>query len=432
MISNNDQSNKEIKQLIILGNGFDLACGLKSSYSDFFKYRFEQLSGQDTINEYYSKNIKGASMEKFKKLIDESTSFWDIVFITEFINTNENKKLEWNNIEHTIYKVLHYITTNDDSTKLSDKCKNILKNVSYSFKYSEFLFNELQKFENFFGEYILSQKLDNHNYLEKDIPLKLAKIINFDILLTNLRSTQSKDLSVLSFNYTLLKDDISFYRIKDIFCSKGKEFVDSKDYTENTLDSILDNWLNIHGNAIDTSIIFGIDSNIVNNLKHSSLEYNLEIKFTKTFRVALNNSLRSINPLSKNINLITFYGHSLSSADFSYFESIFDMYNLYSSDLKLEFFYSNEIPDKSTSASSSSIVPPAYSSSVNFFFNTFNKIAVTQLPVNNATTAINGFDIAGITNTPPDGTLDPTPNVKLIAPHTPHPIEVETDRKSVV
>lgn len=339
MISNNDQSNKEIKQLIILGNGFDLACGLKSSYSDFFKYRFEQLSGQDTINEYYSKNIKGASMEKFKKLIDESTSFWDIVFITEFINTNENKKLEWNNIEHTIYKVLHYITTNDDSTKLSDNCKNILKNVSYSFKYSEFLFNELQKFENFFGEYILSQKLDNHNYLEKDVPLKLAKIINFDILLTNLRSTQSKDLSVLSFNYTLLKDDISFYRIKDIFCSKGKEFVDSKDYTENTLDSILDNWLNIHGNAIDTSIIFGIDSNIVNNLKHSSLEYNLEIKFTKTFRVALNNSLRSINPLSNNINLITFYGHSLSSADFSYFESIFDMYNLYSSDLKLEFFY---------------------------------------------------------------------------------------------
>ena len=35
MISNNEQSNKEIKQLIILGNGFDLACGLKSSYSDF-------------------------------------------------------------------------------------------------------------------------------------------------------------------------------------------------------------------------------------------------------------------------------------------------------------------------------------------------------------------------------------------------------------
>lgn len=29
------------EQLIILGNGFDLACGLKSSYSDFFNYIFK-------------------------------------------------------------------------------------------------------------------------------------------------------------------------------------------------------------------------------------------------------------------------------------------------------------------------------------------------------------------------------------------------------
>lgn len=28
------------EQLIVLGNGFDLACGLKSSYSDFFKWLY--------------------------------------------------------------------------------------------------------------------------------------------------------------------------------------------------------------------------------------------------------------------------------------------------------------------------------------------------------------------------------------------------------
>lgn len=27
-------------QLLILGNGFDLACGLKTSYDDFFNKRF--------------------------------------------------------------------------------------------------------------------------------------------------------------------------------------------------------------------------------------------------------------------------------------------------------------------------------------------------------------------------------------------------------
>ncbi|WP_270641779.1 hypothetical protein [Ligilactobacillus salivarius] len=34
-----------MKQLIVLGNGFDIACGLKSSYSDFFLMRFNELLG---------------------------------------------------------------------------------------------------------------------------------------------------------------------------------------------------------------------------------------------------------------------------------------------------------------------------------------------------------------------------------------------------
>ena len=32
-----------MKQLIVLGNGFDLACELKSSYADFFLQRFSEL-----------------------------------------------------------------------------------------------------------------------------------------------------------------------------------------------------------------------------------------------------------------------------------------------------------------------------------------------------------------------------------------------------
>ena len=38
---------------------------------------------------------------------------------------------------------------------------------------------------------------------------------------------------------------------------------------------------------------------------------------------------------------IKFYGHSLSSADYSYFQSIFDMVELYSSHVKPIFFYSD-------------------------------------------------------------------------------------------
>lgn len=39
-----------MKQLLILGNGFDLACGLKSAYSDFFLDRFKNLFCADAEN----------------------------------------------------------------------------------------------------------------------------------------------------------------------------------------------------------------------------------------------------------------------------------------------------------------------------------------------------------------------------------------------
>ena len=50
---------------------------------------------------------------------------------------------------------------------------------------------------------------------------------------------------------------------------------------------------------------------------------------------------------------------------------------------------------------------------------------VTAVPANSAISAAIGFDIAGITNTPPDGTLLPTSRLKLIAPVTPHPVAVQ-------
>ena len=50
---------------------------------------------------------------------------------------------------------------------------------------------------------------------------------------------------------------------------------------------------------------------------------------------------------------------------------------------------------------------------------------VTAVPANSAISAAIGLDIAGITNTPPDGTLLPTLRLKLIAPVTPHPVAVQ-------
>lgn len=48
----------------------------------------------------------------------------------------------------------------------------------------------------------------------------------------------------------------------------------------------------------------------------------------------------------KRVDVITFIGHSLSRADYSYFETIFDKYHIYDSNTKLEFYYYKEYDGK--------------------------------------------------------------------------------------
>ncbi|MEQ6207839.1 hypothetical protein [Enterococcus mundtii] len=46
-----------------------------------------------------------------------------------------------------------------------------------------------------------------------------------------------------------------------------------------------------------------------------------------------------ILPKKEEISEIAFFGHSLSSLDYSYFQTIFDFYDLYNSDITLAFYY---------------------------------------------------------------------------------------------
>lgn len=47
------------RRLIILGNGFDLACGLPSTYAQFFEQRYDQQL-INTFNEIVSKKVSTA------------------------------------------------------------------------------------------------------------------------------------------------------------------------------------------------------------------------------------------------------------------------------------------------------------------------------------------------------------------------------------
>ena len=89
-------------------------------------------------------------------------------------------------------------------------------------------------------------------------------------------------------------------------------------------------------------MVFGIDGT-------GHLEDDDIAQFTKTFRImglrsgdAMNDSL-VIHPST---NVVKFFGHSLGAADYSYFQSIFDIVHLYEGSAALIFYYcSYSLPD---------------------------------------------------------------------------------------
>ena len=100
--------------------------------------------------------------------------------------------------------------------------------------------------------------------------------------------------------------------------------------TKNTLN-------NVHGTIESQNIIFGID--LTEDFKKEPIPQRL-VSFTKTFR-----KMTLPTPdewtLPKTPEYIRAYGHSLSAADYSYFQTIFDYVDLYNSNVILEFCFSD-------------------------------------------------------------------------------------------
>lgn len=385
--------------MVILGNGFDLACGLPTSYNDFFKHRFNHLNHEySMIEELFKPRISSAKayFYEYKKEIDRLTvntvsynklgkkleamilndidsfhneivkcsayliktklTFWDLFFYFLYYDRFENNDANWNNIESQIEDFLNLknkqinlnITTGDPDRYLNMKVKihdsyeepffdNVIKDVkkeeimktliyhfikkkTESYDIYEMLFDELVKFERGFSDYV--------SYIMKSTKIKNSNTQTEyrDNLIEIIHKSKSDDIYILNFNYTFFKsisqtNDINhYYKSFDI---KRKD----------RLFKISEN--NVHG-QYHTSTIFGIDQDVVNS------EEKLYV-FTKTYRKMRNQEdIPSIEiPKPESISEIIFYGHSLSKADYSYFQSIFDYYDIYRSTIKLVFKYSN-------------------------------------------------------------------------------------------
>lgn len=177
--------------ILIIGNGFDLAHGLKTSYKDFLKY-CNKITLQDIIN--------GESVnEKYCK-----DNFWMEYFISKQIGDT------WIDLETEIYNLIYEVFKKRISFPAEMKFDNYhiqyidQNNIAMYYQYKsspvacgteaivKFLYEQLRKFTKAFEKYLIDEVL-----------LKMDEKSKFQLSLQAAGIQQhSQHVHVLSFNYT--------------------------------------------------------------------------------------------------------------------------------------------------------------------------------------------------------------------------------------
>lgn len=343
-------------QLLILGNGFDLECGLKSTFNDFESKQLEAMRKMDLdlstgeplpIVKTTGPNgdmLKGRQLEK--QFWSRGLTIWDLILREDHI------KRTWYDIEECIRNwIVDYVTPDGGIRNPYSSRGSSLTDFAYealpfwhksatdaTLEYARqiyhwngqgkdllrILMQELHRFETAFAKYIVEQTKENPSYKRnaRKLILKLTLDQFNQEPLNPANRYQMEQLweqgtSILNFNYTSPLHQV-----------KANPFV-----------------FNVHGKANEKNIIFGIDGTGVDtNLRL----YREIVKFTKTYRLmALSSDPHTslVQPYlagsdqQEVTHYIKFFGHSLGEADYSYFQAIFDEVDLYESQTHLVFYY---------------------------------------------------------------------------------------------
>ncbi|MFK4881589.1 AbiH family protein [Lactococcus petauri] len=343
-----------MSELLVLGNGFDVACGLKSTYTDFYNDRYFESDTEtgklifNEINKILGKDIEEILDIQLLYEEDINVSFWDFIFCQERLfgkNWTDVEEVLANKINHL--KDLHLVFDYDENIHkrntvvISDieisnfnpvtninqidadfrklaKIFLIFVKIRYSSRkvtslqsdIANVLLDELIVFEGNFQKYLLNEVENNTNYWQK-FSLLYNKLTEINV--GQYDKPIDYELYVLSFNYTT-------------FGGKNLSFP-------------LVTYNNVHGQLSMKDNIFGIDITRDKNRDHYVIRERFEDEFLKTYRtLSLPNRERFYN---NQVKVIRFYGHSLAQADYVYFKVIFDSLDLFDGDIQLLFFYSN-------------------------------------------------------------------------------------------
>lgn len=277
--------------ILVLGNGFDLAHGLPTRYTDFLafirefkeykhKYKSQKEIGFDNNDvdyvKYFTDLFKKASMdESLKLLIDELEqlvvdNFWIDYFLQNAMYQKEN----WIDFESEISKIIQNI--DEGMQKRSDKFDDTISSLDNKFLSDKFLNSQIDLTSKVINGRMIENKKSPITYnelillLEKDLnkliralEIYLSDYVSGLKIEKKLSDIQELDIDhVLSFNYTDTYEKIY---------GKGKkidyDYIHGRAKSDNTIDS--------------NNMVLGIDEYLTDDRRNKDVEF---IAFKKYYQ----------------------------------------------------------------------------------------------------------------------------------------------------
>ncbi len=351
------------KQVLVLGNGFDLQCELKSSFDDFMQTRIVRANQiKHMLSSSNDHSLTTVSCPDGHEVCGDNLSYYLYnrgITVWDFILLGDKQQRAWYDVEACIKDWVDYSSPSaSGKPHIQQMCKEFEKIGKDYWPTPEFSGNAEPA--------VLAYAADFYNWDGKPgslLGILLEELHHFEIwfaqYIYNQVSHNQHYSSCASDLITNLANDEMPEKILDVEYSKGR--YSALPGSTNILDfnytsPVIWGWencptcLNVHGLAENGNIIFGIDGT---NLIPEQECYANIVKFTKTYRIMELNSTPHPSLVSPYLssdpnsatNTIKFFGHSLAEADYSYFQAIFDEVSLYESNTRLVFYYNMKRPD---------------------------------------------------------------------------------------
>ena len=356
----------DYKNLIILGNGFDLHLGLPTKWSDFVE--FYEIIVNGSFEKYRFVKPKEWSFEDFKKNgsrwtnIDNVESY--LLYALNNIKNDELKEAYKNNVTSFIAELTKCKMLN----LLSELKKNSNGYLNFSWSDFEHLIEEIldsvdEYVENLlnrsyydvtatFMNELLQQTIEKMDYKDKEYFSISRRVSDFN-LKTDVINSKSKFLDFIFnelINFTsvykkyidLIVDNLIQNHLRNMFYTENSMIL-TFNYTQDVALFVNANdKLYVHGKA-NNDIMIGISND---------QEKEERIKFSKNYmrvynRVIDNDNKDNINQISKYVsnhifNHYYFLGHSLDKIDHSFLRQLFKGNDDYAKTKTTIFYYTED------------------------------------------------------------------------------------------